>query len=294
MLWRKDVVFMRYEKMVEGNFLRRPNRFIAYIRMDGREEICHVKNTGRCRELLTPDAKVWCQDAGNAKRKTRYDLIAVQKGKRHCLDRIIKCTVNKVFNGKGDDCYEELDGVGYMVEDVIKHFVIEILKFDAKQEFTYIQGEKEESGFWKELGINFRQFIDRVDMVKEHNGLDSYIRIIDYKTGKDDTTALTFNNAMKDSAKKAIIQIFLYCNYYNYLNNSNQKIKPLIYTVQDMSKAEIRINRNPVEDFNDFNEEFMELMKSKIEEMFDKNIPFKQTTNEDNCKYCKYKDFCRK
>ena len=74
---------------------------------------------------------------------------------------------------------------------------------------------------------------------------------------------------MKDSAKKAIIQIFLYCNYYNYLNNSNQKIKPLIYTVQDMSKAEIRINRNPVEDFNDFNEEFMELMKSKIEEMFD-------------------------
>ena len=216
------------------------------------------------------------------------------KNEAHCLDRIIKCTVNKVFNGKGDDCYEELDGVGYMVEDVIKHFVIEILKFDAKQEFTYIQGEKEESGFWKELGINFRQFIDRVDMVKEHNGLDSYIRIIDYKTGKDDTTALTFNNAMKDSAKKAIIQIFLYCNYYNYLNNSNQKIKPLIYTVQDMSKAEIRINRNPVEDFNDFNEEFMELMKSKIEEMFDKNIPFKQTTNEDNCKYCKYKDFCRK
>ena len=68
----------------------------------------------------------------------------------------------------------------------------------------------------------------------------------------------------------------------------------MVSTVQDMSKAEIRINRNPVEDFNDFNEEFMELMKSKIEEMFDENIPFKQTTNEDNCKYCKYKDFCRK
>ena len=73
---------MRYEKMVEGNFLHRPNRFIAHVRINGREEICHVKNTGRCRELLTPDAKVWCQDAGSAKRKTRYDLIAVQKGER--------------------------------------------------------------------------------------------------------------------------------------------------------------------------------------------------------------------
>ena len=73
---------MRYEKMVKGNFLRRPNRFIAHILIDGQEEICHVKNTGRCRELLTPGAQVWCLDAGNAKRKTRYDLIAVQKGER--------------------------------------------------------------------------------------------------------------------------------------------------------------------------------------------------------------------
>ena len=73
---------MRYEKMVKGNFLCRPNRFIAHILIDGQEEICHVKNTGRCRELLTPGAQVWCLDAGNAKRKTRYDLIAVQKGER--------------------------------------------------------------------------------------------------------------------------------------------------------------------------------------------------------------------
>ena len=73
---------MRYEKMVEGVFLRRPNRFIAHIEIDGQEEICHVKNTGRCRELLVPGAKVWCLDAASDKRKTRYDLIAVQKGVR--------------------------------------------------------------------------------------------------------------------------------------------------------------------------------------------------------------------
>lgn len=73
---------MRYEKMVEGVFLHRPNRFIAHIEIDGQEEICHVKNTGRCRELLVPGCKVWCLDAQSPSRKTRYDLIAVQKGDR--------------------------------------------------------------------------------------------------------------------------------------------------------------------------------------------------------------------
>ena len=73
---------MKYGKMVEGTFLARPNRFIAHIEIDGKTEICHVKNTGRCRELLPPGAKVWCLDADSPTRKTRYDLIAVQKGER--------------------------------------------------------------------------------------------------------------------------------------------------------------------------------------------------------------------
>ena len=73
---------MKYQKMVPGVFLRRPNRFIAHIEIDGNEEICHVKNTGRCRELLTDKARVWCLDALSPTRKTRYDLIAVQKGSR--------------------------------------------------------------------------------------------------------------------------------------------------------------------------------------------------------------------
>ena len=73
---------MHYGKMVEGVFLARPNRFIAHIEIDGNVEVCHVKNTGRCRELLSVGAKVWCLDAQSPKRKTRYDLITVQKGDR--------------------------------------------------------------------------------------------------------------------------------------------------------------------------------------------------------------------
>ena len=73
---------MRYKNMVPGVFLARPNRFIAHIEIDGQVEICHVKNTGRCRELLPVGAKVWCHQSSNPIRKTKYDLITVQKGHR--------------------------------------------------------------------------------------------------------------------------------------------------------------------------------------------------------------------
>lgn len=71
---------MRYPPMIPGTFLSRPNRFIAHVLLDGREEICHVKNTGRCRELLVPGVRVWCCPGTNPNRKTKYDLIAVKKG----------------------------------------------------------------------------------------------------------------------------------------------------------------------------------------------------------------------
>lgn len=73
---------MVYENMVPGIFLARPNRFIAHIEIDGKTEICHVKNTGRCKELLPAGAKVWCQISQNPARKTKFDLITVQKGNR--------------------------------------------------------------------------------------------------------------------------------------------------------------------------------------------------------------------
>lgn len=73
---------MRYFNIVPGTFLSRPNRFIAHIAIDGKEEIVHVKNTGRCKELLPVGAQVWCEKADNPARKTGFDLISVQKGNR--------------------------------------------------------------------------------------------------------------------------------------------------------------------------------------------------------------------
>lgn len=71
---------MKYGIVKKGTFLNRPNRFIAHVEMDGEEVICHVKNTGRCRELLQLGAAVFLEEAANPARKTKYDVIAVMKG----------------------------------------------------------------------------------------------------------------------------------------------------------------------------------------------------------------------
>ena len=73
---------MKYSRMIPGHFLARPNRFIAQVEIGGEIQTVHVKNTGRCRELLPAGAQVWCQESDNPNRKTKYDLIAVQKGDR--------------------------------------------------------------------------------------------------------------------------------------------------------------------------------------------------------------------
>ena len=70
---------MRYEKVVDGCFVSRPNRFIARVLVNGKEETVHVKNTGRCRELLVPGCRVYLSASAHLARKTAFDLVAVEK-----------------------------------------------------------------------------------------------------------------------------------------------------------------------------------------------------------------------
>ena len=70
---------MQYASVIRGQFCSRPNRFLAVVRIGGQEEIVHVKNTGRCRELLIPECTVYLSRSDNPNRKTKYDLIAMEK-----------------------------------------------------------------------------------------------------------------------------------------------------------------------------------------------------------------------
>lgn len=91
MLWAS----VRYGNTVRGTFVSRPNRFIAKVLVEGKEETVHVKNTGRCREILVPGTQVVLEDSRNPSRKTRYDLIAAYKGGN--LINIDSQSPNKAF-----------------------------------------------------------------------------------------------------------------------------------------------------------------------------------------------------
>lgn len=86
---------MRYPNVTPAVFVARPNRFVAQVLLEGAPVTVHVKNTGRCRELLVPGARVWLTKSDNPNRKTAYDLIAMEKG--HRLINMDSQAPNKVF-----------------------------------------------------------------------------------------------------------------------------------------------------------------------------------------------------
>lgn len=94
---------MKYNNTIKGRFISRPNRFIAIVDINGEEVVCHVKNTGRCKELLTKNACVILEKSDNPARKTAYDLIAVYKGERlinmdsQCPNKAVSEFLPKLF-----------------------------------------------------------------------------------------------------------------------------------------------------------------------------------------------------
>ena len=96
---------MKYDNITKAVFLKRPNRFIAEVNIDSHREVVHVKNTGRCKELLIPGCEVWLTAPGTPDRKTKYDLVAVRKD-NGILFNIDSQAPNKVVK-------EWLDGQNY-------------------------------------------------------------------------------------------------------------------------------------------------------------------------------------
>lgn len=114
---------MYYETVKEGRFIQRPNRFIAKVEIEGKEEICHVRNTGRCRELLLPGALVFLEANSNPARKTKFSIIGVQKG-----DRLI----NMDSQAPNQAVYEWLQGGGLIsdIEEIKPEYFYGDSRFD--------------------------------------------------------------------------------------------------------------------------------------------------------------------
>ena len=139
---------MVYENISKGIFRARPNRFIAHVETEGGTEVCHVKNTGRCRELLVPGCTVWLSESANPARKTRCDLIGVEKvTARGVLPvNMDSQAPNRVFGE-----WAAGGGLGF-----VPRLLRPETRFgDSRFDFYWEQGERR--GFWEVKGVTLEE-----------------------------------------------------------------------------------------------------------------------------------------
>ena len=138
---------MKYDKIVEGTFLERPNRFIAKVLVKGKEETVHVKNTGRCRELLPEGAKVYLADEEGKERKTRYDLVAALKDNR---------VINMDSQAPNAVVKEALQQ-GLILRETIKEIRPEFTYGESRFDFFVQTKENEKGSFIEVKGVTLEQ-----------------------------------------------------------------------------------------------------------------------------------------
>lgn len=210
-----------YENMVPAIFKERPNRFIAHCILDGQEVIAHVKNTGKCRELLVPGTTVYLQHHDNPKRKTQYSLIAVQKGER--LINMDSQVPNKV-------CYEalregkiSLPGIEKPLTFIKGEYTYGNSRFDAYVEAEEVKGFIEVKGVTlEEDGVvrfpdapterGVKHIYELIQAKKE--GYKAYILFVIQMKGvkyftPNDITHKAFGDALRE-AKKQGVEILAY------------------------------------------------------------------------------------
>ncbi|USF26740.1 Sugar fermentation stimulation protein A [Firmicutes bacterium ASF500] len=143
---------MVYGKILPGVFLARPNRFIAHVEVGGQTEVCHVKNTGRCRELLLPGVRVWLEESANPARKTKYDLIAVEKEREGgpLLINMDAQAPNKVFGE-----WAAAGGLGFVPTLLRPEMTYGNSRLDYYWELSK-EGETRR-GFWEIKGVTLEE-----------------------------------------------------------------------------------------------------------------------------------------
>ena len=202
---------MQYQNIYKGKFIKRPNRFLAHVEVDGKEEVVHVKNTGRCAELLVPGAEVYLQDSKSAARKTRWDLIGVKKG-----TRMINMD-SQVTNQVVKEWIEE----GHWFSDVT--FLRTEYKYGKSRFDLYVETEDrkilievkgvtlEEEGIVRFPDAPSERAVKHVEELKEavKNGYEAYVffviqmKGVKYFTPNKDTHP-EFCLALKDAAESGV------------------------------------------------------------------------------------------
>lgn len=213
------------------------------------------------------------------------------------IDREITRSINANFLKKGNDCYDPLVGENLILGTLMSKFITLMLQREKDlAPYTFICSEKEypcQLHLAPGLTLNLKGKIDRIDRLP-----DGTIRLTDYKTGADSTElkslAQMFDTS-SDKHEKCFLQLFLYANVYTRATGFDGPVRPMVYPIRKLSKARLEpltYLKQPLLDYREFNDEFMEGFTAKIKEMLDPDIPFYSTSNTQACKYCKFTTIC--
>lgn len=231
------------------------------------------------------------------------DLTKLANGTRDKeLRNIITISINKHYNKIGDDNITPLIGEMKVLGEVILFQLHNFFKEEKKfTPFKYIAGEKNIKNTYDigdpEYVYNLKAVIDRIDETND------YIRIVDYKTGTETVEIKNLSELFESSSKdklhaKAILQLFMYSDFYRQQYVCKKEIQPLIYLLKKMSIDGLnllKIKDAPIYSISPYIDEFRKLLKEKvIDPLFDINTPFVASKNPKSCTFCKFTEFCRK
>ncbi len=240
-----------------------------------------------------------------SRRIENADLDAIIKN-HSFIERMITRSVNYYFT-KNKDIDSELIGENRILARMMSIFIKQLLRHDKKiTPFEFVDGEYKfdvSLPLSNELSINLCGSIDRVDRIDIDSECPS-IRLIDYKTGSDVTKISSWDRIFvtgDQNHQKSILQLFLYANAYTLHehkkgNNITEPVMPMVYKFRDIGAGKqcelMSIAKEPVLDFRDFNDEFIEGLKIKMSELYNPDVPFTPTPDKKACKYCKFTQIC--
>lgn len=221
-------------------------------------------------------------------------LSAIIKDKKYIATLIEEAFAEHYFKQKGKKV--ELKGHHYLISEILMDYIRQTLKFDKSlAPFQYIESEHKFNLKHKaseNLAVNIKGSIDRIDI---H---DNKARVIDYKTGRGELNFSDiedlFDNT-KSNRKSHILQVFFYALAYK---STSLPVSPAIYYLREIfnDNYDPRIihNKEPINDIQYMMDEFTSRLNELIQEIFDPTIPFSQTENKNICKWCAFKDMCRR
>lgn len=230
------------------------------------------------------------------------------------IEQTITKRINRHYNHLGENNLTSLKGDAEIFGEIIKKYILLVLEREIDAgEFAYLASEFGSpirlrlQGSTDSAEINFKYSIDRVDRLY-HDNNSSVLRIIDYKTGEDDTAIVDIKDMFEERTKsgkraKAMLQLFLYCQALAQEKQLDEAIQPWIYSIRKVATTSFTplMISNPnargkiyINDYRDYVTEFNDMMLDVLNDLFNPEVPFYPAKNDHACTFCNFAEICRK